>query len=84
MRNQLLCNMERCRWEQKVYPQNYDKYVLVNIPSMHLVAVDGEKQLSMRIGLGSMETKTPLLNSRIKRMDFNPQWIIPKSIIKKS
>ena len=38
----------------------------------------------MRICLGSLETKTPVLNSHIKRMDFNPQWIIPKSIIRKS
>lgn len=38
----------------------------------------------MRIALGSLKTKTPLLTSKIKRMDFNPQWIIPKSIIKNS
>ena len=83
-RRRLLCNIERCRWRHGDYPQMHRKYVIVNIPSLHLLAVDGEQRLSMRIGLGSMETKTPVLTSRIKRMDFNPQWVIPKSIVKKS
>ena len=83
-RRRVLCNMERSRWRHGDYPQNHRKYVLVNIPSLHLLAVDGSGCMSMRIGLGSVETKTPLLTSRIKRMDFNPQWIIPKSIVKKS
>ena len=56
----------------------------VNIPSLSLQAIDEGQVLDMRICLGSLETKTPVLNSHIKRMDFNPQWIIPKSIIRKS
>ena len=83
-RRKLLCNIERCRWNQYDYPSDYKKYVVVNIPSLHLQAVDGEEVLGMRIGLGSLETKTPLLTSKVKRMDFNPQWVIPKSIVKKS
>lgn len=83
-RRLVLCNMERSRWRHGNYPQNHKKYVIVNVPSLHLDAVDGDERLTMRIGLGSLETKTPLLTSSVKRMDFNPQWIIPKSIIKKS
>jgi L,D-transpeptidase YcbB len=83
-RQKLLCNMERCRWNQGFYPQQFNKYVWVNIPSLSLQAIDNEQILDMRICLGSLETKTPLINSYIKRIDFNPQWIIPKSIIKKS
>lgn len=83
-RRLVLCNMERSRWRHGDYPQMHKKYVIVNIPSLHLDAVDGDDHMTMRIGLGSLETKTPLLTSRIKRMDFNPQWIIPKSIVKKS
>ena len=33
---------------------------------------------------GSLETKTPLLSSQIKRIDLNPRWIIPRSILEKS
>lgn len=79
-----LCNIERARWRLANQPYMYSKYALVNIPSMQLVAIDGQKVLKMKIGVGTPETKTPLLTSSIKRMDINPQWIIPKSIIEKS
>ena len=82
-RAKILCNMERCRWRLKAYPSQFRKYVLVNIPSFRLRAIDHSDTLSMRIGCGSFQTKTPLLTSRIERMDVNPQWIIPRSIIKK-
>lgn len=82
-RAKILCNMERCRWRLKEYPSQYKKYVLVNIPSFRLRAIDHSDTLSMRIGCGSFQTKTPLLTSRVERMDVNPQWIIPRSIIRK-
>lgn len=83
MRVKILCNMERCRWRQLDGPGKHNKYVLVNIPSYHLLAIDKDDTLSMRIGCGATKTKTPLLNSYIKRMDLNPQWYMPRSIIKK-
>lgn len=83
-RVRILCNMERLRWRLKDYPQRYKKYVLLNIPSYRLRAVDGDKELTMRVGCGTQNTKTPLLSSWIKRMDVNPQWIMPRSIIEKS
>jgi murein L,D-transpeptidase YcbB/YkuD len=80
----ILANMERCRWRMDDYPQAHRKYVLVNIPSFHLLAVDGDQSLSMRVGCGTLENKTPLMASMIKRIDINPQWIMPMSIIRKS
>ena len=82
-KSKLLCNMERCRWKLKDRPDGHRKYVLVNIPAFSLYAVDGDSVLTMRIGCGTVTTKTPLLTSRIKRMDVNPQWIIPRSIVEK-
>lgn len=82
-RVRLLCNIERSRWRQNDYPQNHRKYVLVNVPSYHLDAIEGDSVLTMRMACGTLDTKTPLLNSHIMRMDVNPQWIIPRSIIKK-
>ena len=82
-RVRLLCNIERSRWRQTDYPQNHRKYVLVNVPSYHLDAIEGDSVLTMRMACGTLDTKTPLLNSHIMRMDVNPQWIIPRSIIKK-
>ncbi len=83
-RAKILVNMERCRWRMPDYPHLHKKYVLVNIPSLHLRAVDKDDVLTMRIALGSNNNKTPLMISAIKRMDINPQWVIPKSIIRKS
>lgn len=83
-RRAILCNMDRCRWRYKDTPDLHEKYVLVNIPSFHLRMVNRDDIEEMKIGCGSKDTKTPLLTSRIIRMDVNPQWIVPRSIIKKS
>ncbi len=83
-RNLILANMERCRWRLPDEIYKHTRYILVNIPSFHLLAKDGNRALSMRMGCGSMKTKTPLIVSRITRVDVNPQWIVPKSIVKSS
>lgn len=80
----LLANMERCRWRMDDYPQQHRKHIIVNIPSFHLTATDGDSVLTMRVGCGTLQNKTPLMAGRIKRVDLNPQWIMPKSIIRKS
>ncbi len=80
----ILSNMERCRWRLNDYPQRYKKYVVVNIPSYRLQAVDGDEVMTMLVGCGTNKTKTPLLYSKIKRMDINPIWNLPRSIIEKS
>ena len=82
-RTKVLCNLERYRWRLDDQPYKYRKFVLVNIPSYRLYAVDGDSVLSMRVGCGAMKTKTPLLTSRIHRMEINPQWVIPRSIVEK-
>jgi L,D-transpeptidase YcbB len=79
-RLKILCNMERRRWRVKQHPE--DKYVLVNIPSFKLRAVDHGQIIEMNIGCGKNDTKTPLLTSSITRMDLNPKWNVPMSIIK--
>lgn len=82
-RMKILVNMERCRWREADSPARHKKYVLVNIPSFHLYAIDEQDTLSMKIGCGSTKTKTPILNSYIKRMDLNPKWFVPRSIMVK-
>jgi len=81
MRRKILVNMERCRWREADSPSRHRKYVVVNIPSYRLMAIDNQDTLTMRIGCGATKTKTPLLNSHIKRMDLNPKWFVPRSII---
>ena len=83
-RKLILINMEQERWRTVEDPSMYKKFVLVNIPSYSLYAINGNDTLTMRIGCGSLKTKTPILSSRLKRMDINPKWYIPRSIIDKS
>lgn len=83
-RTKVLVNLERSRWRLADNIENYRKYVIVNIPSFHLQAINGDDTLTMKIGCGSLETKTPLLTSQIYRMEINPQWILPRSIIEKT
>lgn len=84
MRTLLLCNMERCRWRER-HPQDTagGKYIVVNIPAFHLYAHSADTLVDMRVGGGSVKTKTPLLVSAIERMDVNPVWNIPMSIVRK-
>lgn len=83
-RLRILCNIERCRWRLRGMPNTdlHNKYIVVNIPSFELYAFDGEKSQTMKVCCGEINFKTPILTSWIKRMDVNPQWIVPKSISK--
>ena len=82
-RRLIICNMERLRWNAPDSPVSEDgRSVVVNIPSYHLYAYSPDSVMTMRVGCGTLHTKTPLLNSKIERVDFNPQWHIPMSIIR--
>lgn len=81
-RRKILVNMERARWRHKDNPEKEQKYVLVNIPAYELRAVDGSERLGMKIVCGAWSTKTPLVHSRISRMDLNPRWSMPSNVVK--
>ena len=81
-RRKLLVNMERRRWREADRPEQHAKFVVVNVPAFRLWAVDGDSVLDMRTACGAVGTKTPLLSSYISRMDVNPEWLIPSSIIR--
>lgn len=82
-RTRLLCNMERRRWRdtQRVDPDD-GRYIFVNIPAQQLWAVRPDSVFSMRICCGAWKTKTPLLSSAITRIELNPEWNIPSSIVR--
>lgn len=76
-------NMERARWR---YPRpRGGKYVWVNLAALELTAVDELRDtfFSMRICGGNQSHKTPLLQSAIQRVETDPYWIIPMTIIRK-
>lgn len=74
-------NMERARWR---YPRPQGKYIWVNLAGFELTAVNEETDsvLSMRICGGAIAHKSPMLVSKISRLELNPYWNIPPSIIR--
>ncbi len=82
-RRKAAANIERSRWRPS--RAVHGKYVWVNLAAATLYAVDEDKpeHLDMKICIGSRKSKTPMLQSRIERVDMNPYWNIPYSIVKK-
>jgi murein L,D-transpeptidase YcbB/YkuD len=59
------------------------KFVLVNIPSYELVALqDGEPALRSRVVLGKPATPTPELTASMVAIRFNPDWTPTPSMIR--
>ena len=81
-RRTIAVNMERYRWRT---PRNGRKYVWINLPEFMLRAYDDDTgdMIEMRVCEGSFEHKTPLLSSDISRLELNPVWVVPQSIISK-
>ena len=75
---QILANMERLRW---ISPGRPDKYVLVNIPSATLWAVEkGETRLEMPVIIGKTARPTYSFKAEITGVRFNPNWTVPPTI----
>jgi len=67
------------------YPEDENsRYVQVNIPnySMRLIS-HGVDVLQMKVIVGRPSRPTPLLNSKITTVVFNPTWTVPKTILAK-
>ena len=75
---QVIVNMERLRWLDRVKPQ---RYVLVNIPSATMWAVDNEiVMLESRVVVGREKRPTHSFVTEITGVRFNPKWTVPPTI----
>lgn len=79
--NQLRLNAQRIeQWASALS----DRYVVVNIPAAKIEAVEGSQVVQRHTAVvGKVERATPILNSKIHQVKFNPYWTVPKSIIEK-
>ena len=78
---QIIANMERLRWVSEEKPQ---RFIMVNIPSATLWALDGgQVRFEMPVVIGMEERPTPTFVSRIHGVRFNPTWTIPKTVKEK-
>ncbi len=78
---QLRINLNRLRAHAK---SGKSRYVMVNIPSAQIEAVEDGRVVSRHTGVvGKVDRRTPILNSHIHELNFNPVWRLPPTVIKK-
>lgn len=80
--DQVRINMDRLRW---INNSLADHMVLVNIAGYELYYfVGGEMKWETDVMVGTTQNETPIFQSRMKYLVFNPTWTVPRSIIYKS
>jgi murein L,D-transpeptidase YcbB/YkuD len=78
---QLRTNLSRLQEFARAMPK---KYVMVNIPSAQIEAIENDRVVSRHSGVvGKMDRQTPLLRSAIHELNFNPVWHLPPTVIDK-
>lgn len=61
-----------------------DRYVMVNIPAASLEAINNGAVTTRHTAIvGKVDRPTPILDSRIHELNFNPYWTVPVSIIRR-
>jgi murein L,D-transpeptidase YcbB/YkuD len=61
-----------------------ERYVVVNIPAASIEAVEASQVIQRHTAVvGKVDRATPILNSKVHQIKFNPYWTVPKSIIQK-
>ena len=75
---QIIANMERFRWVD--LPKD-DRFVVVNIPSATLWAIDdGDVALEMPVIIGKPARATRSFVTQIEGVRLNPTWTVPPTI----
>ncbi len=59
------------------------KYVVVNIPSAQIEAINNNQVVSRHTGVvGKPDRPSPLINSAIEEINFNKDWFVPPTVLK--
>ena len=79
--SQLATNLARLKSLTTSVP---DRYVVVNIPAAAVEAVENGRVVSRHTAVvGKVERPSPIVNSKIYEINFNPFWTVPASIIRR-
>ena len=71
--------MERLRWLPRQFG---DRYVFLNEPAFEVSYIEsGHAPLSMRVVVGKTSNQTYFFTDKIKAVEYNPYWGVPRSII---
>ena len=74
----------QAEWQKLPSNEDMNDYININLPSYLLNIYKGaEKNLEMKVVVGSKNWPTPLLTSEIKTVVINPTWNIPRNIAEK-
>ena len=75
---QIVVNMERWRW----LPEDLgNRYILVNIAGFNLRLVEaGAVKDRMKVVVGKPYRRTPVFSDKIRYLEINPYWNVPRSI----
>ncbi len=78
---QIIVNMERCRWVDNNPSGNY---LVVNIPQFQLMAFENDSLIwTCNVVVGKEIHKTAIFQGRMKYIVFSPYWNVPTSILNK-
>jgi murein L,D-transpeptidase YcbB/YkuD len=80
--NQLATNLTRLKMMMaKPLP---NRFVMVNIPAAAVEAVEAGRVVSRHTAIvGKVDRPSPIVNSKIYEVNFNPFWTVPESIIRR-
>lgn len=79
--NQLSTNLTRLKMSTQKLPE---RFIMVNIPAAQVEAVENGVVASRHTAIvGKVDRPSPIVNSKIHEINFNPFWTVPASIIKK-
>ncbi len=68
-------------WHRNEAPRIGDRALIANIAAQELVLIDGGKEiLRSRTIVGRPSWQTPLISSRIRSIEVNPTWTVPRKI----
>ncbi len=80
--NQLATNLTRLKG--LIPAKQPPRFVMVNIPAAQVEAVEQGQVVSRHTAIvGKVDRPSPMVNSKIYEINFNPYWTVPASIIKK-
>ncbi|MEH6571029.1 MAG: L,D-transpeptidase family protein [Halioglobus sp.] len=78
----LRINMDRLRW---IYRDLSDDIIMVNIAGFELYYLRDNKLVwETPVMTGTIAHQTPMFTERLKYLEFNPIWTVPRSIISRS
>jgi murein L,D-transpeptidase YcbB/YkuD len=76
----IIANLERYRWHQS---RLIERSIVINIPSEELTLSDHESAvIKMKVIIGRVDRRTPVVSSRITLLTINPTWTVPPTVFK--